>query len=83
MYEFNEFEMGRLFKQSLVENKILKAYRFNVIEGEVTSQQGIPDFIAIETKSNGLYYKNQLTHIEATSKLLALLKKFPVGNLII
>lgn len=76
MYEFNEFEMGRLFKQSLVENKILKAYRFNVIEGEVTSQQGIPDFIAIETKSNGLYYKNQLTHIEATSKLLALLKKF-------
>lgn len=73
MYQFSEEDMGNIFEQVLLEAKVSKNRRFNIVERELCSFQGIPDFIAINALNN--IDNKKLLHPEASCKVLACLKE--------
>lgn len=73
MYQFSEEDMGNIFEQVLLEAKVFKNCRFNIVERELCSFQGIPDFIAINALNN--IDNTKLLHPEASCKVLACLKE--------
>lgn len=73
MYHFSESDMGDVFEKALLKSKIFKKYKLNVVERELVSHQGIPDFVAMHKLSDA--NNVVLFHPEASCKILACLKK--------
>lgn len=75
MSVFSEQDMANAFEKSLIEESIVRLPKFDFSFREVTCQQGIADFVCVN--SNGLleeYKFNKMSSIENSSQILALLK---------
>lgn len=76
MNKFSEFEMGCAFEKALLDGKILSSHQFTVLAKEITSQQGIPDFVAMKQIDDADYTHYLSENLQVSCKILACLKYF-------
>ena len=78
MYKFNEAEMGYAFEQAILQSNILQSCKFNFLNKEIASYQGIPDFVAMRIHNNNIINlgEDNLLSLESSAKVLACLKVY-------
>lgn len=75
MNKISEFDMAKSFAETLKEKRISRQQNYDYIFQEVVCQQGIADFVCINT--NGLFEKykfGKVSSMENCSQILSLLK---------